>query len=110
MTGLVSILFFLSIISLVSYHLPDIISSIYQEKQKTEKIAPPYKEITLEQSIVIEEPKKEEKVESTPVTIVKPVVQPPTQEKKDTTPVVKDTIIEPIRDTVIKVIDSLSTP
>lgn len=95
-TGLISLLFFVLILSLVFYHLPDIIYTVRDKKEKTEHVSSSYKEPTPETPIVLEEPKKEEKVEPTPVTIVKPVVQPPTQKKKDTTPIVKDTIPQPL--------------
>lgn len=97
-------------LSLVFYHLPDIIYTIRDKKERTEQVSSSYKEPTPETPIVVEETKKEEKVDPVIEKIVKPVVPPPTQEKKDTTPIVKDTIPQPVRDTVIKVIDSLSTP
>ena len=83
LTGFFSILFLISMLSLVFYHLPDIIYTIRDKKERTELVSSSYKEPTPETPIVVEETKKEEKVEPVTEKKVKPVVPPPTQEKED---------------------------
>lgn len=115
-TGLFSILILVSILSLVFYHLPDIIHTISDKKEKTEQISPPYKKQPTETPIVVEETKKEEKVEPVSEKVVKPVAQPQIQEKKDSDKPINlpvDTVSTVSKDTttvVEQIIDTTRIP